>query len=349
MKKSFRLPSWIKNGAWSGRFRGGKFEAPPEVDPMTRFPFSIALLLAFLISPSWSAGTEPFVVDELLDGVWLFRAPGHEATHTNSLVIDRESGLFVVDSQPSPAAAEQLLKAIAEVSDKPVQYLLLTHAHVESTGGASAFPKSTLLIASMATHLALADQELDLSGETRLRAPDPDSWEAPPRVRPDWVLSSGTQLMDGERVVEVLRLHGGHYPGSLIVRIEDAGLYYVGSAVVTDRNPFADAKHSDLRAWIHSLNSLSVLRPKLVVPSRGRPIDSETVRRFRDSLTWVVGQIENAFIEGIHTDKVIDFAMDTPRLEEYFDVEIDPSFVLTLFEAAFKDAAAQRRKRNLAP
>ena len=317
---------------------------------MTRFgAVSIALSLAFLIGPTWSAGTEPFVVDELHDGVWLFRAPDHQATHTNSLVVDRETGLLVVDSQPSPAAARQLLQAIAEISSKPVTYLLLTHAHVESTGGASAFPDSTLLIASMVTHLALADEERDLAGETRLRTADPDSWKAPPRVRPDLVITSGTRLMDGERIVELLPLHGGHYPGSLILRLENVGLYYVGSAVVTDRNPFADVAHSDLRAWITSLNSLSVLRPELVVPSRGKPIDAETLRRFRDSLTWVVGQIENAFIEGIDTDKVIDFAMDSPELQEYFDLETDPSFVSTLFETAFKDSAAQRGKRNLKP
>ncbi len=94
---------------------------------------------------------------------------------------------------------------------------------------------------------------------------------------------------------------------------------------------------------------MSLLRPKLVVPARGKPIDTQTLRRFRDSLTWVVGQVENAFIEGVATDEIISFAMDSPKLEEYFDLEADPSFVTTLFETAFKEAAAQRSKRNLAP
>ena len=317
---------------------------------MVRFvAVSIALLFAALFGPLGAAENHPFVVDELLDGVWLFRAPEHPASHTNSLVIERDAGLLVVESQPSPVAARELLKAIGEVSTKPVQYLLFTHAHVESTGGASAFPESTLVISSLITHDALDDGARDLSEETRLRAADPEAWVAPPRVRPDMLISSSTRLVDGKHVVELLPLHGGHCPGSLIVRIEAEGFYYVGSTIATDRNPFADVGHSDIRAWVNSLNSLSLLRPKIVVPLRGEGIDADALRRFRDSLTWVVGQVENAFIERIPVDEVLPFAMDSPLLGEYFDLAIEPSFVMTLFETARDGAAAFRRRREIAP
>jgi hypothetical protein len=58
-----------------------------------------------------------------------------------------------------------------------------------------------------------------------------------------------------------------------------------------------------------------------------------------------VGQVENAFIEGIHVDEVLSFAMDSPKLGEFFDLDADPSFVTTLFEAA-REKAVQRRKRG---
>lgn len=316
---------------------------------MVRFvALSIVLFCATLIGPAPFAENQPFVVDKLLDGVWLFRAPEHSASHANSLVIEREAGLLVVESQPSPEAASQLLRAIAEISTKPVQYLLFTHAHVESTGGASAFPESALVISSAPTHAALDDEARDLSGETRLRATSAaDEWAAPPRVRPDLVISSSTRLIDGMHTVELLPLQGGHYPGYVIVRIEAEGFYYVGSMVSTDRNPFADVEHSNLRAWVNSLNSLSLLRPEMIVPLSGEAIDADALRTFRDSLTWVVGQVENAFIEGIHVDEVVSFAMDSPKLGEFFDLEADPSFVTTLFETARKGAAAQRRKRDI--
>ena len=309
-----------------------------------------ALLFAAPINPAPpAAGDHPFVVDELLVGVWLFRAPEHPASHTNSLVIERDTGLLVVESQPSPESAQDLLRAIGEVSSKPVTYLLLTHAHVESSGGASAFPESTLVISSRVTSEALQDEARDLAGETRSRSGNPDVWGAPPRVRPDLLISSGTQLADGKHLVEMLPLQGGHCPGSLIVRIADAGFYYVGSTIAPDRNPFAEVGHSNIRAWVNSLNSLSLQRPKVIVPLRGKVLDAETLRKFRDSLVWVVGQVEDAFIEGIDSEEVISYAMDSPRLGEYFDMGADPSFVATLFETARQDALAQRHKREIAP
>jgi len=317
---------------------------------MVRFVvISIVLLCANLVGPACPAANQPFVVDSLLDGVWLFRAPEHPSTHTNSLVIERDAGLFVVESQPSPEAAHDLLRAIAEVSKKPVQYLLLPHAHVESTGGVAAFPESTLVIASPITHDSLNDESADLGREMRLRAPDPDVWTAPPRMHPELIISAGTRLIDGKHVIEMLPLHGGHFPGTLIVRIETEGFYYVGPVVATNRNPFADVEHTDLRAWVSSLNGLSLLRPEMVVPLRGEPIDADALRRFRDSITWVVGQVENAFIEGIPADEVVEFAMDSPKLAEYFDLAAEPSFVTTLFETARKGALAQRRKREITP
>ena len=201
------------------------------------------------------------------------------------------------------------------------------------------------MISSTLTNDALDDETRDLSGEVRLRATDPDTWTAPPRVRPDLVISSSIRLIDGKHTVELLPLRGGHYPGYVIVRIEAEGFFYVGSVVSTDRNPFADVEHSDLRAWVSSLNSLSLLRPDVVVPLRGEAIDADALRKFRDSLAWVVGQVENAFIEGIHVDEVLSFAMDSPKLGEFFDLDADPSFVTTLFEAA-REKAVQRRKRG---
>ena len=88
-----------------------------------------------------------FEVQTIAPGIAVYRNtagfPG-----ANSLVVDRADGLLVVDGQPSPEAAKALLAQLAKASKKPVRYLILTHAHVEASGGASAFAPATLVVAS---------------------------------------------------------------------------------------------------------------------------------------------------------------------------------------------------------
>jgi len=305
----------------------------------------LVLLSTCQAGPAVQAGTDPFVVDTLLDGVWLFRAPGSPGSHTNSLVIERDSGLLVVEAQPSPESASQLIRAIGSVSKKPIQYLVLSRSSVESTGGAAAFPETALVISSAVTHEVLADESRDIAGAARLRAPDPAAWVAPPRVLPELLLSSAVELLDGKHRIRLMPILRGHHAGFVMLSLEEEEFYYVGTMISAERNPYADMEHSDMRAWVNSLNNLSMLRPRWIVPSSGEPIRTDQLRRFRDSLAWVIGQVENAFIERVEVDQVVSFAMDSPKLGEYFDLGAEPSFVNSLFEKALEESSQTARKR----
>ena len=63
------------------------------------------------------------------------------------LVTDK--GVVVVDAPPS--IGENYLKAIAEVTDKPVTYVIYSHAHIDHIGAAGIFPKNATFIAQQET------------------------------------------------------------------------------------------------------------------------------------------------------------------------------------------------------
>lgn len=293
----------------------------------------LAIVVLLLVSSApLIAGASPFSVDELFDGVWLFRVPADSAEYTNSLVIDRDQGLLVVESQPSPAAAKQLLEAIGEVSDKPIRYLVLSHPHVESSGGASAFPDSTMIIASDSTFEALADETTELGADIPLRSSDPDAWVAPPRVLPGLIVVGGFSLRDGAYPVELRLVPRGHYPGSIVVLIEEPGLHYVGALVSPDHNPHADSELTNVGAWVSWINSLLFSQPKTVVPIRGEALDSAELRVFRNSLAWLVSRLDYALIERIPHDEIVEFTIGADGFDKHFDVEAEPSFVRGMIE-----------------
>ena len=58
-------------------------------------------------------------------------------------------GVVAVDAPPS--IGKKYLKAIAEVTEKPIRYVIYSHAHLDHIGAASIFPKNATFIAQRET------------------------------------------------------------------------------------------------------------------------------------------------------------------------------------------------------
>jgi glyoxylase-like metal-dependent hydrolase (beta-lactamase superfamily II) len=67
----------------------------------------------------------------------------------NTMFLVTSEGVVAVD--PLPTLGSNYLKAIREVTDKPVKYVIYSHEHTDHIGGASLFPKSAQIIAQEET------------------------------------------------------------------------------------------------------------------------------------------------------------------------------------------------------
>jgi glyoxylase-like metal-dependent hydrolase (beta-lactamase superfamily II) len=67
----------------------------------------------------------------------------------NTMFMVTDKGVVAVDAPPS--LGQKYLKAIAEVTDKPVNYLIYSHAHIDHIGAAGLFPKNVSIIAQEET------------------------------------------------------------------------------------------------------------------------------------------------------------------------------------------------------
>lgn len=92
----------------------------------------INLTLALLFS--LSAGAASSQMRELADDVYMFS----ESRYV-SLVVVGDDGVLITDPA-NPARAESLKNAVAEVTDKAVALIVLTHEHYDHVGGTEVFP-----------------------------------------------------------------------------------------------------------------------------------------------------------------------------------------------------------------
>jgi glyoxylase-like metal-dependent hydrolase (beta-lactamase superfamily II) len=304
---------------------------------------ALALLRATAEAPAETGGGDSFDVSELEPGVWLFQPAGPGPLRTNSLVIDRGGGeIVVLDAQPTPEASRLLLDRIPRFAKGEVRYLVLSHAHAEAAGGASAFPPETIVIASAGYRDAIADPAHDFGAE--VRAIVGEGWVEPPRTRPDIVIQAVTELEHESLPVRLMPIQAVHGAGDLLVELPKSNLLYAGGLVFPERNPWASS--ATVGSWIGVLSRMIESGPSRIVGVRGGVVDGEDLRRERQALAWVVGRVEAAFVERLPLEKIVRRVLDDPGLAQHFDRLASPSFVPRLVEQVVEESAEHRRKRG---
>ena len=69
----------------------------------------------------------------------------------NTGVIVSDDAVMVIDTQATPVTAQDVIRRIREVTDKPIRYVLMSHYHAVRVLGASAYAPQEI-IASQDTY-----------------------------------------------------------------------------------------------------------------------------------------------------------------------------------------------------
>lgn len=315
--------------------------------PLRGTPLAVALLVGCCaaLPAGAQADAAAFRADAIAEGVQLFRPAAAKPGRANSLVVERRDGLLVVDAQPTPDAARELLAEIGRRFEAPVRYLVLSHPHAEAAGGATAFPDSVLVISSAACAAALADPDYDFGAEERVAALDPRRWAEPPRPSPGLAVRATVDLLDPQRTVS-LRVHArAHSVGDLTVHIPQLDLLYTGGLVAIDRNPYGG--DADVQRWLGILNSLIANPVSTIVGVHGPPADLRAVSRQRDSFAWLRGRVEEGFVDRLGQREIVNSVLADPDLDRWFDTASLAEFIGGLTEQVVAEAVTQRRKRGI--
>lgn len=91
---------------------------------------------------------EGYLVEEIRDNLYWVTDGSY-----NAMFLVTDEGVVVVDAPPS--IGQNYLKAIADVTDKPITHVIYSHAHLDHIGAAGIFPKNATYIAHQATGLEL--------------------------------------------------------------------------------------------------------------------------------------------------------------------------------------------------
>ena len=223
----------------------------------------------------------------LSDGVFALLAniPGKD---NNGLVVGSEAAL-VIDAGITAGMARQIQHRAAELTDRPVRYLVNTTYHGDHTFGNAAFPADVTVISSRINKENMAELEYEkqvrsanMYGDAEL-LDDLTTWR-----KPDVCFDSYAEIDLGGRLVQLWHFGPGNGPGDTIVYVPDTRTAWTGNYLC-----HAGTAHMLLQSgpepYLASLARLREALPDLetIVPGHG-PMGSGP-----DAIDWLAGYLHD--------------------------------------------------------
>jgi glyoxylase-like metal-dependent hydrolase (beta-lactamase superfamily II) len=201
---------------------------------------------------------------ELADGVYAYTAEGDP----NTGIIIGDDSVMVIDTQATPVMAQDVIRRIREVTDKPIKYVVLSHYHAVRVLGASAYGASEI-IASQATYDMIVERgEQDYASEVGRFPRLFRSVESVPGLTwPTMTFEYEMTVWMGSREVRLIHLGRGHTQGDIVAWLPREKVCFSGDLVEYGATPYTGDAH--LRDWPQTLAALRALGARALVPGRG--------------------------------------------------------------------------------
>jgi len=191
----------------------------------------------------------------------------------NSGVVVGDDGVMVIDAQATPAMANDVIRHIRTVTDKPIKYVVLSHYHAVRVLGASAYGAREIL-ASQATYEMIRERgKEDMASEIgRFPRLFRGAEAIPGLTWPTMTFDRELTVWLGTLEVRLIHVGAGHTRGDTIVWLPAQKVLFSGDLVEYNAGIYAGDAH--LREWPDSLEKLRALGPERLVPGRGPALQS---------------------------------------------------------------------------
>ena len=202
--------------------------------------------------------------DRLSDHAYAYTAEGDP----NTGIVVGDNAVLVADTQATPVMAQDVLRRIRGVTDKPVRYVVLTHYHAVRVLGASGYEPREI-IASQDTYDLIVergaeDMQSEIERFPRLfRAVE----SVPGLTWPTMTFRGEMTLWLGKLEVKLMQVGRGHTKGDTIVWLPEDRILFSGDLVEYGATPYAGDAY--FRDWPKTLDALAALQPEKLVPGRG--------------------------------------------------------------------------------
>ena len=237
---------------------------------------------------STSASTPPMeeiqvTVDQVSGPVYMLTGRGG-----NLGLCIGEDGVFLIDDQYAPMTPA-IRQAVAQLTDKPVRFVLNTHWHSDHTGGNENFGElGAVIVAHDNVRVRLSsDQVMPFMGR--------EVPASPPGALPVVTFNDTVNFHMNGNTIRAFHAAAAHTDGDAIVHFDEANVVHMGDIFWNGFYPFIDS-HSggSIRGTVAAVDTalLSVDEDTAVIPGHGPLGDRARLIAYRDMLQGIADRIQ---------------------------------------------------------
>ena len=206
---------------------------------------------------------------KLSDNAYAYTAEGDP----NTGIVIGDDAVMVIDTQATPVMAQDVIRRIREVTDKPIKYVVMSHYHAVRVLGASAYAPQQIIASEDTRDLIVERGAQDMKSEIERFPRLFQAVETIPGLTwPTITFKGEMTLWLGSLEVRLIQLGRGHTKGDTVVWLPQQKILFSGDLVEFDATPYAgDAYFQD---WPATLDNIAALRPVALVPGRGAALTS---------------------------------------------------------------------------
>ena len=266
-----------------------------------------------------------------------------------------DDGVLLVDTSV-PQVTNQLVAEIRKLSDKPIRYIINTHAHADHVGGNEALAKMGSTIAGGNVGIGAGEGAGVIAHEnvmTRMSAPTGSTAPMPFAAWPtDTFFTAKKELFFNGETIEIEHQPSAHTDGDSLVFFRRSDVVSTGDLFSTTSYPIVDiARGGNIQGVIAGLNrilDITIPRDKqeggtYVIPGHGRLCDEADVLEYRDMVTIIRDRVQDLIAKG-KTLEQVKAARPTLDYDGRYGADSGPWTTSQFVEAVYKSLKEKPEK-----
>lgn len=272
----------------------------------------------------------PKEVTKVTNGIYHVMGYGH----SNSIIIEAENSVILVDTLDTDVRAENLKKLIADITDKPVKTIIYTHGHPDHRGGASAFSDTAAEIIAFAPKKPVLGRMNELNDILNKRTSHQFGYKLSDEevitqgmgIREGFTVEEGrysfiqattiyseekvNRIIDGVNIELVSAI--GETDDQIFVWLPDSKVLCCGDNYYgcwPNLYALRGSQYRDVSAWIDTLDLILSYPAEHVLPGHTKPLlgrnnVQEVLSNYRDAIEYVLEETLHGMNKGLTVDEL---------------------------------------------